>query len=182
MCCSPRCSIGSESATTRTGEKLAISVVSPLAAAHYCFIIRGTESLGGIGVSPIWQNNSDHTMKNTTKQTWIGRTGSALAVLVILPLIAPLGQAAEVAENWTKHCASCHGKDGKGQTKAGRMAGVKDMTEAVYQAALKDDRAHAQIKDGLKDEKGKERMKPFKDKLTDDEIKALIGYVRSLKK
>ena len=31
------------------------------------------------------------------------------------------------------NCASCHGKDGKGATKAGRMAGVKDFTDAAYQ-------------------------------------------------
>ena len=90
--------------------------------------------------------------------------------------------AADVAANWNTHCASCHGKDGKGQTKAGRMANVKDMTEAGYQSSFDDGRAYTQIKDGMKDEKGKERMKPFKDKLTDDEIKALIAQVRSLKK
>jgi len=90
--------------------------------------------------------------------------------------------AADVATNWNTHCASCHGKDGKGQTKAGRMAQVKDMTEASYQASFDDNRALAQIKDGMKDEKGKDRMKPFKDKLSDDEIKALIAHVRSLKK
>ena len=95
-------------------------------------------------------------------------------------LVAP-SPAADVQANWTKHCASCHGKDGKGQTKAGKMAGVKDQTDAQYQAGLKDDKIFAAIKDGLKED-GKEKMKPFKDKLSDDEIKALIAHVRSLKK
>jgi mono/diheme cytochrome c family protein len=31
-------------------------------------------------------------------------------------------------------------------------------------------------------EGGKDKMKPFKDKLSDEEIKALVAYVRSLKK
>lgn len=90
-------------------------------------------------------------------------------------------RAADVQANWAKHCASCHGKDGKGQTKAGKMAGVKDQTDAQYQSGLKEDKMFAAVKDGLKED-GKEKMKPFKDKLSDDEIKALIAHVRSLKK
>lgn len=96
-------------------------------------------------------------------------------------LLASPCRAADVQANWAKHCTSCHGKDGKGQTKAGRMAGVKDQTDAQYQATLKDDKMFTSIKEGLKEE-GKEKMKPFKDKLSDDEIKALIGHVRSFKK
>lgn len=90
--------------------------------------------------------------------------------------------AADVQENWTKHCASCHGKDGKGQTKAGRMANVKDLTDAKVQAEFKDDEAFKRVKEGIKDEKGKDRMKPFAEKLSDDEIKALIVHTRALKK
>ena len=102
------------------------------------------------------------------------------ATLVPFLLAAPC-RAADVQANWTKHCASCHGKDGKGQTKAGKMAGVKDQTDAQYQAGLNDDKMFAAIKEGMK-EGAKEKMKPFKDKLSDDEIKALVAHVRSLKK
>jgi mono/diheme cytochrome c family protein len=90
--------------------------------------------------------------------------------------------AADTIENWTKHCASCHGKDGKGQTKAGKMAETKDLTDAAYQASFTDEHMTRQIKDGMKDKNGKERMKPFSGKLTDDEIKALAAYVRLFKK
>jgi cytochrome c553 len=96
-------------------------------------------------------------------------------------LLAHPARAVDVQANWNKHCASCHGKDGKGQTKAGRMAGAKDQTDAQYQAGLKEDKMFAAIKDGLK-EGTKEKMKPFKDKLSDDEIKALVAHVRTLKK
>jgi mono/diheme cytochrome c family protein len=34
----------------------------------------------------------------------------------------------------------------------------------------------------MTDENGKERMKPFADKLTDDEIRVLIAYIRGLAK
>jgi len=105
-----------------------------------------------------------------------------LLIATLVPsLLAGPSRAADVQANWTKHCVACHGKDGKGQTKAGKMAGVKDQTDAQYQAGLKDDKMFAAIKDGLKED-GKEKMKPFKDKLSDDEIKALLAHVRSLKK
>ncbi len=91
-------------------------------------------------------------------------------------------RAADVTENWTKHCASCHGKDGKGQTKAGKMAETKDLTDAAYQASFTDEKAVQQVKDGLKDKNGKERMKPFAGKLSDAEIEALVAHVRTFKK
>ena len=48
--------------------------------------------------------------------------------------------------------------------------------------AGKDEQATKQIKEGYKDSSGKERMKAFADKLSDDEVKALVAYVRSLSK
>jgi mono/diheme cytochrome c family protein len=88
--------------------------------------------------------------------------------------------AAEAKDNWTDHCATCHGADGKGQTKMGQRLGVKDFTDAKVQADMKDDAATKAIKEGLKDADGKAQMKPF-DTLTDDEVKALVAYVRGLK-
>jgi len=95
--------------------------------------------------------------------------------------VASLG-AADVKENWEKNCASCHGKDGKGETKAGRKADVKNLTDATYQASFTDEQMFKQIKEGLKDKNGKEKMKAFADKLSDEEIKALVAFVRGLKK
>src|SRR6266496_3882148 len=90
--------------------------------------------------------------------------------------------AADVKENWEKNCASCHGKDGKGETKAGKKADVKDLTDVTYQASFTDEQMFKQIKEGLKDKNGKEKMKAFSDKLSDEEIKALVTFVRGLKK
>ena len=93
---------------------------------------------------------------------------------------ASLG-AADVKENWEKHCQKCHGADGKGQTKMGRQSGVKDYTDPKVQAELKDENAIKIIKEGIV-EKDKKKMDPYKDKLTDEEIKALIAYIRAFKK
>jgi mono/diheme cytochrome c family protein len=62
------------------------------------------------------------------------------------------------------------------------MAQVKDMTDATYQKGFTDDQAAKQIKEGLTDKTGKERMKAFGDKFSDAEIKDLVTYVRTLQK
>ena len=89
---------------------------------------------------------------------------------------ASLASAADAAGNWSKMCASCHGKDGSGATVMGKKSGVLDYRDAAVQAKFTDADAIKIITDG------KDKMKPFKDKLTPDEIKALVAYVRTLKK
>jgi mono/diheme cytochrome c family protein len=90
-------------------------------------------------------------------------------------------RAADAKENWEKNCTKCHGADGKGKTKMGEKVGVKDYTDAKVQADLKDDAMTKAIKDGVKDG-DKTKMKSFGDALSDDEIKALVKYVRDFKK
>jgi cytochrome c553 len=89
--------------------------------------------------------------------------------------------AADVKENWEKSCTKCHGADGKGDTKMGQKLSIKDLTDAKLQAELKDDVAFKAIKEGIKDSEGKIKMKAVEG-LSDDEIKALVAYVRTLKK
>ncbi len=90
-------------------------------------------------------------------------------------------RAADASANWDHHCAMCHGKDGKGDTKIGAKLGCKDFTDAKVQADLKDDAAIKAIKEGLKSDDGKKLMKPF-DQLSDSEVKDLVAYIRSFKK
>jgi cytochrome c551/c552 len=89
--------------------------------------------------------------------------------------------AADAKDNWEKVCGKCHGPDGKGDTKMGQKLGIKDLTDAKLQAELKDDQAFKSIKEGIKDSEGKIKMKPAEN-ISDGEIKALVQYVRTLKK
>jgi cytochrome c553 len=89
--------------------------------------------------------------------------------------------AADAKDNWEKVCGKCHGPDGKGDTKMGQKLGIKDLTDAKLQTELKDDQAFKAIKEGIKDSEGKIKMKPAEG-VSDDEIKALVAYVRTLKK
>src|ERR1017187_71700 len=88
--------------------------------------------------------------------------------------------AADVKENWAKSCAKCHGADGKGDTKMGKKLEIKDFTDAKYQDSLKNADMIKAIKEGVKDGE-KIRMKAAEG-LSDEEIKALVAYVRAFKK
>lgn len=102
--------------------------------------------------------------------------------LLLAPLaLAAAAYAADVATNWTEHCAKCHGADGKGQTKMGRKLSIGDLSDPAVQAKFTDQQAFDAIKSGVTDEKGKTRMKPAEG-LSDEEMQALVAHVRTLKK
>jgi mono/diheme cytochrome c family protein len=100
--------------------------------------------------------------------------------LALLAAGAVSVRAADAKAMYDKDCAKCHGEDGKGKTKMGEKLGVKDYTDAKVQADLKDDQLTKAIKEGVKDG-DKTKMKAFSD-LSDDEVKALVAYIRSFKK
>ena len=111
-------------------------------------------------------------MRNTTKSMIIG--------LAISTTILMSASAAEPKENWEKTCTKCHGADGKGATKIGKVLGIKDFTDAQYQGSLKDESMIKAIKEGIKDG-DKTKMKPAEG-LSDEDIKGLVAYVRAFKK
>ena len=95
--------------------------------------------------------------------------------VIVAIVFASSGAAfgADGAALWAQNCASCHGKDGSGATTMGKKLGVKDYSK---DQGFSDAEATNVIKNG----KGK--MKAYKDKLSDADVKALVAYVRSLKK
>lgn len=96
-------------------------------------------------------------------------------MLLMASLLASGGLAfgADAAANWNSMCASCHGKDGSGSTAMGKKLGLKDYSK---EQPFSDAEATKAIADG----QGK--MKGYKGKLSDGDIKALVAYVRGLKK
>lgn len=87
---------------------------------------------------------------------------------------------ADVKETWKKACAKCHGLEGKGDTKMGKKLEIKDFTDAKFQASLKDEAMFKAIREGVKDGE-RTRMKAVED-TSDEDIKALVALVRSMKK
>jgi mono/diheme cytochrome c family protein len=102
-------------------------------------------------------------------------------IITLLAASAVSVRAADAKALWAANCAQCHGPTGHADTKMGKTLNAKDLTDPKVQAEFTDAKATQSIKDGVK-QNGKTTMKAFGGKLTDDDIKALVAYVRTLKK
>jgi len=100
--------------------------------------------------------------------------------LVCVCGFAVAARAADAKSNWDDNCAKCHGDDGKGDTKMGKKLHIGDFTDAKVQAGFSDEQAFKAVKEGYKDSEGKMRMKAIEG-LSDEDITALVKYVRGLK-
>ena len=74
------------------------------------------------------------------------------------------------------HCNTCHGENGH-PTDLGTGLGAREFANAEWQAKTTDEQIIKQINDGTP-----EKMMPFKEKLTQDEIKALVSVIRGFGK
>ena len=105
---------------------------------------------------------------------------SAVVVLLFaVPALslAPSTHAADDAAALFKaKCAACHGPDGSGGTATGKAMGTPDLRSEDVQK-----QTDAQLIDSTTNGKGK-KMPAYKGKLTDDQIKQLVGYIRELGK
>jgi len=72
-------------------------------------------------------------------------------------------------------CAGCHGADGKGQTAMGKANNIRDLGSADVQGQSDD--AIAGIIGN-----GKGKMPAYGKSLKPEQIKDLVGYIRTLKK
>ena len=95
----------------------------------------------------------------------------AIALFLAVTL-APLAFAADGAAVYKAKCASCHGADGKGQTPMGKRMNLRDLGSPEVQT-----QTDKELYDWTAVGKGK--MPGYKDKLTDEEIKALVAHMRA---
>lgn len=105
---------------------------------------------------------------------------TALVAAVFTGAFCWTAVADDTTDTWNANCAMCHGKDGKADTLMGHRLAIKDLTDPKVQAAITDDQITKNIKEGVTTD-GKTVMKGFADKLSDDQVKALVGQVRSFK-
>jgi cytochrome c6 len=98
---------------------------------------------------------------------------SMLVVTLLLAMSLPaMAQDAPEALYKSK-CQVCHGADGKG-TPAGQKMGVRDFHNPEVAKASDADLVAVT-------KKGKGKMPAYDGKLTDDQIKGLIKFIRTLK-
>ena len=96
-------------------------------------------------------------------------------LLILVVALAPIAFAADGAAIYKAKCASCHGADGKGQSPMGKKMNLRDLGSPEVQK-----QTDKELYDWTADGKGK--MPAYKDKLTADEIKALVAHMRTFKK
>ena len=97
-----------------------------------------------------------------------------LLLVCLLAVVSFSAQAQDPGAALFKvHCVMCHGADGSGDTPAGKVFKAAALTDPMV-TTKSNDELHAVIK------AGKNKMPTFKDKLTDDQIEEVIGYIRKL--
>lgn len=83
--------------------------------------------------------------------------------------------AQDAAGTYKAKCSACHGADAKGDTPVGKKMGIKDFASPEVQK-MSDVELTAAIADG------KNKMPSYKKSLKPEQIKELVGYIRSLAK
>ncbi len=105
---------------------------------------------------------------------------TAGAILTIAMLATTATFAADGKALYEQQCAKCHGADGKGETKMGKKLEAKDYSIPKTWEGLTDAKAIKAVKEGFKAD-GKVIMKPT-DGVTDEDAKAIVDYMKTLKK
>lgn len=108
---------------------------------------------------------------------------SVVLLLSILFLFIGLNQADLIAADgktvYGASCKSCHGPDGKGNEKVAKILKI-DLSKLSLVKDETTKKSDAELVKTIHDGAGK--MKPFKDKLKNEEIFAVVDFIRSLKK
>jgi cytochrome c6 len=108
----------------------------------------------------------------------LGTFALALAAVIGLAILGVASRAGakpapddDAAQTFKSNCVVCHGADGTGSA-TGKALKAPDLhSEEVQKMTVA--QMVAQVSDG------KNNMPPFKSTLTPDQIKAVVGYVRS---
>jgi mono/diheme cytochrome c family protein len=111
---------------------------------------------------------------------WTVRLSLVLAVpaFILLSTAPGPGLLAAASQGETLYkgkCASCHGPDGAGQTSMGKMMKVNDLRSPEVQK-----KSDAELAEFIA--KGKSPMPAYEKTLNQEQIKAVVSYLRELAK
>ena len=100
-------------------------------------------------------------------------------VLALWFLIAPAALADELGQQvWMNRCKGCHGLDGRAQTQIGAKEKIPDFASAQWQKKFADPDIRQVVTEGSA---SNPKMKPFGDRLSPEEIDAVVRFVRGLR-
>ena len=89
----------------------------------------------------------------------------------------PFDPEDDAAAVWLARCSTCHGKNGKGNKKAGGRNGARDVTSDLWQADRSDEEILTSIQDGLPGTK----MQAFATHGSASQLDGLVALIRSLR-
>jgi mono/diheme cytochrome c family protein len=84
--------------------------------------------------------------------------------------------AESAAQLYMKHCASCHGRDGRAKTSKAKLNHARNLADAEWQERASEERIFNAIMNG----KGK--MPGYGKKLSEAQIELVVAYVRGLRR
>lgn len=99
----------------------------------------------------------------------------ATAFVAVALTAPPAAVAADAATVFKKKCAPCHGKEGQ-PNKVFAKQGVRSFKDAEWQKATDDATIEKSIREGKKGT----MMASFDKQLTDEEVMALVAFIRTL--
>lgn len=97
---------------------------------------------------------------------------------LLLSLHSFADEAPDGAAIYRAKCKSCHGADGRADTKIGRQGKIEDFSTATWQSEFTDAKILEVLRDGVKNTK----MKSYKDRLSPAELDAVAKHLRTFGK
>lgn len=108
-------------------------------------------------------------------------TALIIVLLAVFSGLASAGNSPSASGNaaarstFKLQCSSCHGQNGAGDTSVGKSLNAANLRSAEVQK-----QSDAQLAQVISE--GRKNMPSFSDSLTQDQIRALVAYIRKLAK
>ena len=100
---------------------------------------------------------------------------SLIVIALLITGVTVTASAADGAAVFKAKCSSCHGADGKGQTTMGKKFGLRDLGSPDVQK-----QSDAELTKITAEGKGK--MPAYGTKISADDLKAVVQFMRTFKK
>jgi len=119
---------------------------------------------------------------------WAAPAISAVAALALISTAARAADLTAAASSYSDTCAKCHGASGKGdgpkaaelKDKDGKVVSCGDLSDCAKMSKITDDDMFKELKEGGQAVGKTKFMIAYSDVMEDDEIKAMVAYVRTL--